>query len=246
MPAGITLGYSFTSASSEAAILTLPEGAASQDLLNLAKFRRHALKNTVAWYEFVNGTLGREAANGSLYLVTGCDKTTTWGVASVSCTSESSSFSLKFTAAQLVEGSAAYSYSWETRCPATVRTGPGPCDDSELLQNQCLFLRGFRLMVNVRMAALRRRAKVSPIVGEKAANLLIGGKSGHIPFMDGGSQSWSGKGSGKIRSGSQPSRHSSPYLEEAGDAFGQDIFPDDVLLEFVPGKTEVISPPSMS
>jgi hypothetical protein len=39
MPAGVSAGYSFTSTSSEAAILALPEGAARQNLRNLTKFR---------------------------------------------------------------------------------------------------------------------------------------------------------------------------------------------------------------
>jgi hypothetical protein len=126
IPTGVCFGYSFNSASGEAAVLTLPEGAASQDLRNLAKFRRHALKNTASWYEFVNGTLGREAPNGSLYLVTGCDKSTTWGTASVSCASETNASSLKFTVAQIAEANATYTYLWETYCPATVCTGPEP------------------------------------------------------------------------------------------------------------------------
>jgi hypothetical protein len=243
VPAGINIAYGFTSASSEAAVLTLPEGAASEDILNLTKFRRQALKNTILWYEFVNGVLGREAPNGSLYLVTGCDKSTTWGVASVSCTSDTSSLSLKFTAAQLVEASAAYTYSWETYCPATVRTGPEPCGDSDLLQNQCIFLRGFKLMVNVGLAALRGRAKVSAIVGEKPGNIVLGGKGGYIPFMDGGNRFSSGQSSGKAGAGvGQQGAHSSTSSFEAVDdleGFSSDEDPN-VLLEFVPGTTEVI------
>ncbi|KIM76638.1 hypothetical protein PILCRDRAFT_643331 [Piloderma croceum F 1598] len=230
VPAGMNIEYSFTSASSEAAILTLPEGAARQDLLKIGKFRRHALKYAKAWYEFVNGELEREAANGSLYLVTGCDKSTTWGVASVSCSSESNSLSLKFTAAQLVQAKAAYAYSWETYCPATVRIGPESRGDSELYQNQCHFLRGFKLMVSAGLV-FRGRAKVSPIVG---------GKGSHIPFMDGGSRSWSGRGSGKIGSGvAQSWSHSSPSPLKASE---EDTFANDILLELVPGRTEVYHP----
>ncbi|KIM91595.1 hypothetical protein PILCRDRAFT_27775, partial [Piloderma croceum F 1598] len=86
------------SAADEAAILTLPEGASRQDLLCINKFRRHAIENVMHWYEFVNGVLGREAPNGSLYLVTGCDKSTTWGIASVARVTETNALSLKFTA----------------------------------------------------------------------------------------------------------------------------------------------------
>src|ERR1700733_1380950 len=165
MPAGVAAGYSFTSTSSEAAILALPEGAGRQNLRNLTKFRRHAIQNTLRWYQFVNSTLGREAPNGSLYLVTGCDKSTTWGIASVSGASGSSSLSLKAVAAQIAEARVSYSYSWETHSPATVRVGPDLCDGLDQLQNQCVFLRGFKMSVREGpMAALIGAAKLSSIV----------------------------------------------------------------------------------
>jgi hypothetical protein len=195
----------------------------------------------VVWYEFVNGALGREAPNGSLHLVTGCDKSTTWGVASVSSASETNSLFLKFSAVQLVEANATYAYLWETNCSATVRTGPEPCRGSELLQNQCPFLRGFKLTVNERMATLRGRAKVSFIVGEKPGNILLGGKGTYIPFMDSGKRSWSGKSSGSSgAAGGQQRTHFSPEPPEASDEFEEDVTSGrDVFLDFVPGTTEV-------
>jgi hypothetical protein len=59
IPAEVCVRDSFTLASSEAAILTLPEGAASFDLHNLTKFCCYALVNITLWYEFVNGTVVR-------------------------------------------------------------------------------------------------------------------------------------------------------------------------------------------
>jgi hypothetical protein len=189
------------------------EGAASQDSDNLATLRHHAIRNAEAWYKFVNGTLGREAANGSLYLVTGCDKSTTWAAASVSQISETNSFSLQFTAL-FTEASAAYTYSWETCCPATVRTGPEVCESLELPQNQCLFLRGFKMMLRGPVASqLKGPSKVASITDSKPNSLLPTGKGGSVPFGGGGK---SGKGSGSDSLGG--SQSPTPYSYECLDA----------------------------
>jgi hypothetical protein len=208
------------------------------DLLDIATFRRHALKHTIHWYEFVNGVLGREAPNGSLYLVTGCDKSTTWGAASVSCVSETNSLSLKFTAAQLAEAHAAYTYSWETYCPATVRTGP-QAGNSELRQNQSPFLRGFKLRVNMGMA-LKKRAKVSPIVGQKNADVLPGGKRHSIHFMGSGHELRPAKDSTQFGSAGGRQGASPKYSAVEDEMEEMSPSSDDVCLEFIPDTTEVI------
>ena len=150
----------------------------------------------------MNGTLFREAPNGSLYLVTGCDKATTWGAASISCASETNALSLKFTAARAVEASATFTYSWETYCPATVRIGPELLNNQERLQNQCVFLRGFKMLVREgSIAALKGTAKVTSILDTKPSNLLPGAKGNHVPFTEGRKRSWLGKSSGHGSSG---------------------------------------------
>lgn len=135
----------------------MPDGASSVDYRGLKELRSYTIRNGESWYEFINGTLGLEAPNGSLYLVTGCDKSTTWGIAAVSHGSSSNTIALCFTAAQVVQASASYTYSWETHCPAFVRTGPDLCEDESLPQNQCLFVRG--LKIRVRENAVARQVK---------------------------------------------------------------------------------------
>ncbi|KAJ7832834.1 hypothetical protein B0H14DRAFT_2591789 [Mycena olivaceomarginata] len=39
-------------------------------------------KHAASWYEYINGSRGRGLANGELYLVTGCEKAQSWGMAS--------------------------------------------------------------------------------------------------------------------------------------------------------------------
>ena len=119
-----------------------------------------------------------------------------------------------------------------------MRTGPEPRGDPELPQNQCPFLRGFRLTVNAGFAALRGRAKVSTLVSEKPGDILPGGKGSYIPFMDGGNRSWSGKDSGKGSSRGGLERTSPSVNIDAEQELSSD---EDVLLEGVPGIAEVIS-----
>jgi hypothetical protein len=69
--------------------------------------------------------------NGSLSLVTACDKTSSWGLASFSNASGGEEISLKFTAAQLAAGNASYTYKWETSSPAAVRVGPPSSSDQD-------------------------------------------------------------------------------------------------------------------
>lgn len=122
--AGVGAGFTFECDKSEGATLFLPDGASSRDLLNMGKFRAYAMSNGVSWYKHAIEELGRDVANGSIILVTGCDKAVSWGIASYRDESRSTAVRLNFTAAEVVRGSASFVYHWETSSPATVRIGP--------------------------------------------------------------------------------------------------------------------------
>jgi hypothetical protein len=116
----------------------LPDGGCREDLRDKGCFLKQATKHGLSWYEYANVTRQRLAKNGSLYLVTGCDKTDSWAIASCSNSSTEDEVSLKFTAAQIASGSSSYAYKWETNSPATVRIGPPNRDWKTLqLQNVC-------------------------------------------------------------------------------------------------------------
>ncbi|KIM91599.1 hypothetical protein PILCRDRAFT_57789 [Piloderma croceum F 1598] len=231
----LNLANGFTSALSEAAILALPSGASRQDLLDINKFRGHAIENAIRWYEFVNGNLGREAPNGSLYLVTGCDKSTTWGIASVAGATQVNGPSLRFTAAQPHQAGAEYTHSWETHCPATVRIGPSGLSP---LQNQCVFLRGFKL--TLREGPMADPAKVSPILNAKPHRILPGGKGGYVRFMNDGQQSSPILRNAASSDGHQMMDASSGYHRADDEVTEEASSEEDVLLESIPGAAEVI------
>ncbi|KAJ6598055.1 hypothetical protein B0H10DRAFT_1752308, partial [Mycena sp. CBHHK59/15] len=62
----------------EGTVLALPHGAHLKKLENLDTVRRYAAMHAEDWYKYVNGPRGRGLANGSLYLVTGCEKAPSW------------------------------------------------------------------------------------------------------------------------------------------------------------------------
>ncbi|KZP15774.1 hypothetical protein FIBSPDRAFT_685457, partial [Athelia psychrophila] len=97
--AGVNVGsINSESSCSEAAVLNMPDGASSVDYRGLGKLCSYAMRNGESWYKFVNGELGLGAPNGSMCLVTGCDKSTTWRIASVPHGSSSNTIALSFTA----------------------------------------------------------------------------------------------------------------------------------------------------
>ena len=124
IPIGAGANFYYTCTTAEGALLLLPDGASKEDLRDTGTFLDQALKHGITWYEYANIIRRRRAENGSLYLVTGCDKATSWGIASCSNGTGGTGVSLKFTAAQVAAGSGSYSYKWETSSPATVRFGP--------------------------------------------------------------------------------------------------------------------------
>jgi len=158
-------GLVFETSASEGAILTMPEGAVSYDLENIPAFRNYVAANVEKWYKFVNGVRGREAKNGDIRLVIGCDKTTSWGMAALINVTQHKVSQLKFKATENSSvKSTRPSYTWDYSGMAEVRVGPhieevnalrnsdDPFDatppSDEEFSNQCLFIRTLNTTLN--------------------------------------------------------------------------------------------------
>ena len=124
----------------------MPEGAISLDLASDLAFSEYLAANVQKWYEFVHKIRRQSISNGQIRLVTGCDKTTAWGIATVSGMSQ---HKLKFKASDAA-GSSTTTYTWECSGMVEVRVGPDKHDIEALrsddtfnttFQNQCLFVR---------------------------------------------------------------------------------------------------------
>ncbi|KAJ7612350.1 hypothetical protein DFH06DRAFT_1147279 [Mycena polygramma] len=84
-------------------------GALLQKLRNLENMRTYAAEHADSWYKYINGARGRGISNGDLYLVTGCEKARSWGIASFRAAREEFQIFFKPT---VVAGSAYGPYSW--------------------------------------------------------------------------------------------------------------------------------------
>ncbi|KAF7369436.1 Kinase-like protein [Mycena venus] len=65
----------------QGAVLALPHGSHLRKLENLENLRVYAATHAENWFKYINGPRGR-GLYGSLYLVTGCEKASSWGLAS--------------------------------------------------------------------------------------------------------------------------------------------------------------------
>jgi len=140
-----SIGVEFSSSSNEGALLVLPEGADQHDLCNLRHFEEDALRCAKSWYKFAVTKLGRTRISAnSLYLITGCHKTSSWSLAAFHQSSGSCDFNAQFTAGKIVNGNISAAYSWQMSSAVPCRIGPQPYDAA---QNQTVFIRGFKIAI---------------------------------------------------------------------------------------------------
>ncbi|KAK7024378.1 hypothetical protein VNI00_016319 [Paramarasmius palmivorus] len=135
---GASIEISFDKESGAA--LMLPTGAKRENMLDLKAFREYAQANAASWYYFVNNTLGRDAENGSIYLVTGVDKSDAWENAIFDSSQSSQSCSLLFESVGIASGRMKLSQSSIYQSSVTSRASAANAQ-----YNQALFIRGFRI-----------------------------------------------------------------------------------------------------
>ncbi|KAF7366786.1 hypothetical protein MSAN_00936900 [Mycena sanguinolenta] len=124
----------------EGAVLALPHGAHRERLKNLKNVRDYAARHAETWYEYANGTRGRELVNGSLYLVTGWEKAESWGMASFRDASlKNELFKLSF---KPTKDAPIYEYRWNrSHCPRK------QADSKGTPLNQTTFIHAFAISV---------------------------------------------------------------------------------------------------
>ncbi|KAJ7157639.1 hypothetical protein C8R43DRAFT_404139, partial [Mycena crocata] len=138
--------FVFNCKTQQGAVLTLPHGSHLEKLQNLQNIRRYAAKNVESWYKYINGTRGREIANGSLYLVTGCEKSTSWGMAAFQDVTQNI-FHLSFNpTVDTSHDTEDYKYRWIAAGPARTKESDSfPIDTEGGRLNQTLFIHGFSI-----------------------------------------------------------------------------------------------------
>ncbi|KAF8908543.1 hypothetical protein CPB84DRAFT_1744176 [Gymnopilus junonius] len=143
----------FESSASEGAILTMPVGSNSQDLMPILRFKKYVAQHAEDWYKHIINVRECEVNNGDVRLVIGHDKTSSWGMATFSSsTAEDSALYLSFRPTDpgtILDRQ----YGWDLSGSAEVRNGPDPrevevlrkddpaAEEGAIYQNQCLFVR---------------------------------------------------------------------------------------------------------
>ncbi|KIK58844.1 hypothetical protein GYMLUDRAFT_691122 [Collybiopsis luxurians FD-317 M1] len=133
---------SFTSQASQGAVLILPEGGRKEDHQQLGVFLQYAVGCAQSWYKHLEER-GLGNSKMTLYLVTGCDKTRAWGVASFTNVHSDSPVTLDFESG-LNFGDRPLTYQFTRSDSATSASGT---DEVFLAQSGCVFLRGFKIAI---------------------------------------------------------------------------------------------------
>ncbi|KDR83120.1 hypothetical protein GALMADRAFT_152096 [Galerina marginata CBS 339.88] len=203
-------GLTFESSASEGAILTMPVGSNSADIRIMARFRQYLADNVKSWYKYVLGVRGRELHNGDVLLVTGWDKTKTWGMATFSnTTAQEESCLLQFR--PILMADSGITYDWEYSGSADVRAGPGAQEQERLrmgdpsqigmeYENQCLFIRS--LSATLHEEDWKKLAQEFKLVENDASGPVWPTDISNVSY----SQPWRGNTSGRY----PPSRSSQP------------------------------------
>ncbi|KAK0191800.1 hypothetical protein F5146DRAFT_613868 [Armillaria mellea] len=122
--------FEFSTTTESAAILCLPNSATRHEVLKKRAIQEYAIANGADWYAYANSRdyLAREASNGTLYLVTGCDKTDSWDLAAVGKPPHSRSVCLTFIASEVVCGEVRGAPTWSTDFSADTCDSPSSLD----------------------------------------------------------------------------------------------------------------------
>ena len=139
-------GYLFETSASEGAILVLPNGAITVDLLSHQDVKAYVAKHAKLWYEFVTRVRQREVVNGEIRLVMGFDKVSTWGIATFGNDVEEQ-VRLQFERSADLDNT--QNYVWSYASSGSGRAGPHEEELQDLrsptgtskLRNQCVFVR---------------------------------------------------------------------------------------------------------
>ncbi|KAK6980681.1 hypothetical protein R3P38DRAFT_466824 [Favolaschia claudopus] len=216
----------------QGAVLALPDGSHLQKLENLEAVREYAAANAEGWFKYINGPRGRRLT-GPIYLITGCEKASSWGMATFHSVNNSPDFQLSFR--PIVAGK----YRW-TGNPAQKKF----YDPTPLLEpcgNQALFLHGFSISLATGIWA---RFSQTIRIGEAGdSSFQIGNSLGRPPaqgssitsqflsfFQGGTSGNYGGQSRNVVLEDFPPS-----------EAFHPGSFINDYLFEKIPNARVVIS-----
>jgi L-rhamnose mutarotase len=131
----------------QGAVLALPHGAELKRLKNTQIVREYAQKHAKTWYRYLKCTKRLVVDNGSLYLITGCEKVMSWGMAAYHSTWDTDEFQASF---RPIQANANPQYQWmgSGRFPAQHKHYNGPFV-TDHISNQTVFIHGLSISLGV-------------------------------------------------------------------------------------------------
>ncbi|KAJ7019820.1 hypothetical protein C8F04DRAFT_325795 [Mycena alexandri] len=217
--------FAFSCDAPQGAILALPHGGHLEKLENLETIRAYAATQAESWYKYITEVRGRALTNGTLYLVTGCEKAESWGMSSFY--SVDNKFQLAFKPRIRPDSTSQYRWSGVHghQLPAQHKSFDPPPNGRQL--NQTTFIHGLSISLGVGLwAKLFAKVEIRNI-GESQ----LGGLNGNSMAYSAGSSlfSWSFGifGGGAPAVGKQ-------HTEQRGNIFLSDLSPISKI--FHPGE----------
>lgn len=159
------------------AALLVKERAYRSDALSRKPFVEVIVRNHESWLTFANDVLGRGISLRDIVLVSGCDLTKEWTIATFD--EETVNIDVSFSVNAL-PGSAGCGVwgEWQSELHVPNRSGPGPLlpplsPSSTMIEqsrsppsqadfNQCIFIRGYRIFRRLLPFALKLKAAAEP------------------------------------------------------------------------------------
>ncbi|KAJ7136669.1 hypothetical protein C8R44DRAFT_361021 [Mycena epipterygia] len=201
-------------------VLALPHGSHFEKLKNLDSLRRYAAEHADNWYRYINGVRGRELENGSLYLITGCEKSQSWGIASFQHVADEFSLAFELTT-DGDDAAPVLQHCWQRGTPAFTKNSAPMRSNGIRPRNQTTFIQGFKIALGLGIwARIFGQSEVSEFVdfGSNSGN----NSGGFVPYSSQNSQfSWT---LGIFRGSSSTSGQ-----KRQGDTILQDISPSEIF-----------------
>lgn len=226
----------FNWASEKGALLALPRGASRKKLRDLDEFRIYAENNATSWFAYARARRRWATSSESsktLYLVTCCVKTAAWNIATCSGHSNPGSLTLKATA-PFNNTNVTCAYQWQRDTTAFIREGPQTPSNQE---NQCVFIRGFKITLrngfdvsNLRLG-LKTVVGIEHLAGAEFQNTLSSGSSWNPLKLLYGSMSTGVYGHEQRRGSSSKKGKKGKKTADQPDVTAIEIFPERANLK---------------
>jgi len=236
---GVRRGLAFETSASEGALLIMPDGATTEDLLNHKLVKKYIAKNAESWYTYIKEERGREVENGDIRLVVGFDKVASWGIATFASTTVEQQVRLEFKTNDS-DQAASRTYTWNCVGGGSGRVGPDeeemddlrmpndPSATESKLKNQTVFVRTLNFNLN---GEAWDDLTIHKIRSSDRSNNDFGPPSHQQPP--------SGRSGGKSSSGSEDSHSGQGNVNFEAAQFGLSV--RHISIIFVMPKAKVLS-----